>query len=475
MASQLSDVALERAVLAGICKHNHDAYLDVADLLQPSSFTIDSNQFLYSCLKHIFKDGQNHTIDLPTIISAASELGLMSYFNKSSEQSHLKAILTSSVELDNVRDFAKKVKKFQIARNLIQVVEDTKSEIYQIRGDESLNDILGIAENKIFSFSASINERSNEPTLIGDGIEEYVQYLQDNPCDVLGVSTGYPIYDKIIGGGLRTGVTLIGARAKIGKSSIATNVAYHISKNLEIPVLYLDTEMEMREQWVRMLALESKVNKNSIETGKFGSIPNENTRIGMAVKEMQGIPYKYISVAGCSFEEILSIIRRWYMRDVGHGNEGVIIYDYFKLMSGENISASLAEHQALGFQLTALNDFCVQNDIPCMSFLQLNRDGIDEESSRVIGMSDRLGWFCISFSIFKPKTPEEVAEDGPANGNRKLVPILMRHGPGLAYGDYINMNFRGDICEVTELGTKSEINDESGFDIEDDEGERTSF
>ncbi len=474
MASQLSDVALERAVLSGICKHNHDAYLDVADLLQPSSFTIDSNQFLYSCLKHIFKDGKNHTIDLPTIISAASELGLMSYFNKSSEQSHLKAILTSNVELDNVRDFAKKVKKFQIARDLIQVVEDTKSEIYQIRGDESLNDILGIAENKLFSFSASINERSNDSTLIGEGLEEYVQYLEDNPCEVLGISTGYPIYDKVIGGGLRTGVSLIGARAKVGKSTISTNVAHHISKNLNIPVLYLDTEMEKKEQWCRILALESKVSKDAIETGKFANNPNEKTRVNLAVQEIKNIPYEYISVAGSSFEEILSIIRRWYTKNVGQGNEGVIIYDYFKLMSSKNVSSAMMEHQALGFQLIQLNDFCIQNDIPCLSFLQLNRDGINEESSRVIGMSDRLSFFCISFSIFKPKSPEEVAEDSPAMGNRKLIPILVRHGPGLEYGNYISMEFRGDICQVKELCSKSEMNEQSGFEIQDD-GERTVF
>ena len=47
------DVAAERAILAGVCRYGIDAYYDVADLVEPNSFSLDSNQIIYSCLQHI--------------------------------------------------------------------------------------------------------------------------------------------------------------------------------------------------------------------------------------------------------------------------------------------------------------------------------------------------------------------------------------------------------------------------------------
>ena len=49
----LCDTAAERAVLAGICKYGEDAYLDIADIIQDTSFTVDSNKTIYQCIKNI--------------------------------------------------------------------------------------------------------------------------------------------------------------------------------------------------------------------------------------------------------------------------------------------------------------------------------------------------------------------------------------------------------------------------------------
>ena len=66
-------------------------------------------------------------------------------------------------------------------------------------------------------------------------------------------------------------------------------------------------------------------------------------------------------------------------------------------------------------------------------------------------------WLCTSFTIFKIKSPEEVAEDGPNAGNRKLVPIVSRHGAGMDDSDYINMVMDGAHAKLTELRTRNEF------------------
>jgi hypothetical protein len=111
----------------------------------------------------------------------------------------------------------------------------------------------------------------------------------------------------------------------------------------------------------------------------------------------------------------------------------------------------------LNFQITSLHNLCVKLDIPCLSFVQLNRDGITKESTDAVSGSDRLIWLCTSFTIFKIKSPEELAEDGPNAGNRKLVPIVARHGSGLDDGDYINMLMQGSHSKLRELKTRNEF------------------
>ena len=137
-------------------------------------------------------------------------------------------------------------------------------------------------------------------------------------------------------------------------------------------------------------------------------------------------------------------------------------------MTSASINNNLAEFQVLGFQITSLHNFCVENDCPCLSFVQLNRDGITKESTDVVSGSDRLVWLCTSFSIFKDKTEEERLTDGVSSGNKKLIPIVSRHGPGIEDEGYICLQMDGQYARVKELGTirsmkRHENSHEQGF------------
>jgi hypothetical protein len=126
-------------------------------------------------------------------------------------------------------------------------------------------------------------------------------------------------------------------------------------------------------------------------------------------------------------------------------------------MSSKGIGKNIQEYQALGFQITSLHNLSVKLDFACLSFIQLNRDGITKEDTSVASGSDRLIWLCTSFSIFKEKSAEELAEDGPHGGNRKLVTLKARHGPGLLDGNYINQRMDGAFSRLTELRSRDDM------------------
>ena len=272
-------------------------------------------------------------------------------------------------------------------------------------------------------------------------------------------------------------VDLVSARPGVGKSVFADNVALHNAR-LGIPVLMLDTEMSKEDHLNRILSNISGVPIGDISTGKFAEDDEKLIAVRNAMDEIRDIPYTYVSVAGAPFETILNTIKRWILREVGQDengktNECLVVYDYLKLMSSSGITNNIQEYQALGFQITNLHNLAVKYDFPCLSFVQLNRDGITKESTDAVSGSDRLIWLCTSFSIFKLKSAEELAEDGPNAGNRKVVTLKARHGAGLMDGNYINMNMVGEHAQLLELRTRDEVRSSPDGDVI--EGSDTPF
>lgn len=478
----LCDPASERAILAGIAKYGEDAYLDVADILSENSFTIDSNTILYRCLKHLCENQQKPNIDIASIYSAAQELGLSHILSKKTEAQHLRAILEFPVNLENVRKFAAKIRKLEIARLLRKQLDEAGNKLLDINGSEPITSILGVAEDAIFNFSSLLNDTDNNPIHIAKDIDGYIKSLEENKVDQIGIPTGFPIYDKAIGGGLRKGtVNVIAARPKTGKTLLSDNIGFHIANKHKIPVLNMDTEMNTVDHINRVLGMMTEIEINSIETGKFAESPDTKHKILNAAKDLKDTKIFYKSIAGKPFEEQLSIMRRWIIKEVGLNDDGtakdcVIFYDYLKLMDTQGMTNDLKEYQLLGFMMTSLHNFAVRYQIPIVAFIQLNRDGITKESTDTASGSDRIIWLCSNFTIFKRKSDEEIAEDGSSNGNRKLVPLVSRHGGGLDDNDYINCFMKGWCGKIVEGRTRLEIvnnknKDDEGFEVDENNEE----
>ena len=476
MKNNLEDLASERAVLAALCQYGLDCYLEI-DFVDADHFTDDMNQLLFHCIHKSVSE--NSKVELASILSAANSLGVQESLNNKQEISFVRSLFNFPIHKENAKSHAIKIAKLKLARDLKKTLSACQKDLDATNGDEDVMDLISKVEAPILDATADIYQSSNKKTeIIGEDIDDYIEFLSENVSDNVGIPTGFPRYDAAIGGGLRRKcVDLVAARPKVGKSMFGDAVAMNVS-NLGIPVLMLDTEMSKEDHLNRMLANVSGVDINKISTGKFTENPLEKEKVEKAAEKLKEIPYHYISIAGQPFENILAIMRKWIYQHVGFDEAGVtndclIVYDYLKLMGSEGISSSMQEYQVLGFQITQLHNFMVKYDVPCLSFVQLNRDGITKESTDVVSGSDRLIWLCTSFSIFKMKSEEEVAEDRVENGNRKLVPVVSRHGEGLDDGDYVSMKMFGKIGRLEEGMTRNELHNsararEEGFEINEE-------
>jgi replicative DNA helicase len=471
----LTDPSAERALLSTICQYGEDVYIDISDIVSESTFTIDSNKIIFQCLKHVLDKNPKCSIDIGIIYSAAKDLGVDHILQKKEETQHLKAILDFPAKKQNCITFAAKIKKLEIARKLYHELENTKDKLLEVSGTESLTQIMSIAEDSVFNFASKITDTDNAPSHVANGLEDYINNLIQNPIAQVGISTGFPAYDSAIGGGLRKStINVIAARPKTGKTLLADNMGFYIANKLKIPVLNLDTEMTKEDHLNRLIAMITEIEISKIETGKFTESSVMTEKVNEAIKSLKDTPLFYKPIPGKPFDEQLSIMKRWLIKEVGLNSDGtakpcVIFYDYLKLMDSQGIGQDMKEYQVLGFMMTSLHNFACKYQLPIVAFVQLNRDGITKETTDTASGSDRIIWLCSNFSIFKRKTDEEIAEDGTGCGNRKLIPVISRHGPGIEENDYINCHMKGWCAKIIEGKTRIEVANNSGYSIEDND------
>lgn len=462
----LTDYASERLVIAGVFQHGYDAYLDISDILTDISFCHDTNALIFSAYQYLFDDKKLKRVDKASLFSAVNHLGQSGIWSDPDTVAHFRTIVNTTTNLDHVRVFAIKLKKLEIARVLQQKLKDAAKNLNDITGDEETQDIIAKAEEPIFAITAEINKGNPESQNIATDIEEYITYLENNVVETQGISTGYPLFNKALGGGLRRKtISMIAARSKQGKSFIATNVAMHTA-SMQIPTLLLDTEMDREQQLTRILPnliynmkTGTTVEIDELELGQFSKSSEKVNAVRIAGQKLKESKFYYQNISGASPDTVLSIIRRWVHKEVGYDDNGrtkdcLVIYDYIKLMDSSEIGKTMNEYQVIGFLMTNLHNAVVSMDIPILGFVQLNRDGCDKTSVQSVAQSDRIIWISSNFSIYKEKSPEEIASDGIMNGNMKLVPLITRFGSGLSAGDYINFNFLGKYGTLLELDTK---------------------
>ena len=450
---ELYDMAYERALLSSICQRGLEVFIDV-DYVTSDTFTDPINQIVFDIAKKCIFEGSD--VDLSTILSKANSSGLSKIFEKKEDLEYLRSLFNFPFNKNNVPNYAAKLTKLKLLRDARREFENTINNIEKFTGEEDVGDILSVIEEPGNKLAQSIyNSDNSKPVELGNTMYDYVVELLNNPKGFAGLSSSFSEYDKAIGGGLRNGcVDVVAARPKMGKSTFGLQVAKHLD-SLDIPTLIIDTEMDSNSQRNRLLANVSSISVNDISNGNTAYAQ----KLLKHAELLKNSKIEHINVSGRSFDSILSIMRQWLYRKVGFDSDGkakpcLIIYDYLKLTSGDNITESMKEYQILGFQMTNLHNFMVKYKTPCLAFVQLNKE--DD-----IAQSDRILWLCTSYTKFKEKSQQEQADDIaagiPMPFNRKLEPQVARYGPAMDFGDYINLRMEGEYSRLTAGPTRNQL------------------
>lgn len=438
----------ERVILATIFK-DFDKIIKVLDIVQASDFISQYNANIYRIMLELFTSHKTNKLDKYIIAETAKEKGLKIFPTEDKTGEYIDTLMDMVVESENIRQAAARVKKAAVKREFYKKAREVQHELL-LENDESLSEIVSRVQNAFFSEIKSLAD-DNKVGLLTEGVYELAKSRADNPQSLMGISTGFNRFDKIMGGGIRRGsLDIIIGRAKSGKSCFLLQVAYNMAiKDKSAKVLYLDTEQDAEQQKFRLLSQAANVPIYDIETGKWRATKESVDAINLACKKIDNSFLYYTKVVGKSPEEICNIIRQWTLKELKYDKSGkvenaVVILDYIKIMSKVSMK-NINEWQYLGLMTSQFKDLAEDLDISMISAAQANRGAIGISAGAIdaslIAASDRLSWYATSCSILAPKLFEEIEEDGFQFGNIKLVVLLSRFGPGQDYNDYLNYEF----------------------------------
>jgi replicative DNA helicase len=462
--SDAYDIEVERGVLAGVLKHQSEVYFDVAAIVNERSFYLPEHKLVWSAIKKAFEEQGKDSVDRASLLYIIRCID-SSVIDKYAINDLLDICDHIAIALDSTVEFARKVARYYLIRDLDFRLSQAQNKLRQTTPDKTILDIFGSVEKEVFDFQQSLLQSDNDTKIIAHGVDEWYATFYQHDIINRGIPTGFPIYDKAIGGGIRApGVAVIGARPKTGKTAMALNIAKNVAVR-NIPVLYLDTEMTYGTMLTKLVANISSTEIETIETGQFKKDIFAKNGVENAVKVVKSVPFYYRNVSGFSHYQIISAIRQWISRHVGFENgqtkECLVILDYIKTMNLGELGDH-QEYQYLGQYLTDLHNFGVQYNLPILAMVQLNRDGVDLEGSKAVAGSDRIIWLCTSFSILKKKNEVDEVVDSRANGDRKLVVCDVRYGPGMPPNEYINIKTDLGKCQMFEGDTSIQTRQKQG-------------
>lgn len=223
-------------------------------------------------------------------------------------------------------------------------------------------------------------------------------------------------------------LVIFAAEAKQGKSMLLLNCAIDLLRQ-DKAVLYLDSELNTRLFTARVLAHLSGIEYRRLVAGSYTK--DEEKLILDAIDWIKTRKFTHIYIPMFDLQSIYTAVKK-----IQHTTGlDVLIVDYFKSSGDGDAWNSYAE---LGrFTDMVKNQIAGDMGIAAIGAAQATVNGKVADSAKI-------GRNASTICLIQDKTAEEVAEDGPECGNKKLRVVLNRNGAQMTSNEWIDLQFTGD-------------------------------
>ena len=343
----------------------------------------------------------------------------------------------------------RKVRALAIKRKFIDKMQGIMNTAFEVNDDAST--LLDEAHSSVFQLMGEVDSNSKTVDVYSPedmavrGYKNAKARFED-PEGESGYQTGFPLLDRYMKR-LRD-VNCIAASTGVGKTGLSLNIALNLAVE-EIPVLYINLEMNIDEIITRVLAILSGVEIDKIDTGDYGNTPEEFKLVARFAEKLEYSTLYMTDNTPKNINHITSLIHKYHAK---HGIK-VVVVDYIGHIRNDKLAfKENAKRISLGRYNQMLKHICTTLGIKLIVVAQMNRDGEKEPELSNIGECWQLAQDADTFMILHYEWIKNTdkGDDVPDKYKQYILSLRKNRNGVSPRSIYLNYN------ERTQLMTEGE-------------------
>ncbi len=349
----------EQCVIGSIIVEE-ETLVPVAEILDREDFYIDAHKVIYDSMIEL--GNERKPIDMITLTNRLKEKG---YLDQVGGVTYLTSITNMIPTTSNVKVYAEIVKKNSTLRKLIKASNDIISMGYE--ASDSLDDILNVAEKKIFDISQDRMSQDFKPiSEVLTSVTAMIEEVYSKGSDITGLDTGFIDLNKKLGGFHKSDLILIAARPGMGKTAFALNLVANAAIRSKSSVAVFSLEMSKEQLVQRLLSSQSNVALDNISKGKIAD--DEWKKLTDAMTVLSSSHIFIDDTPGIKVSEIRSKCRKLKMEK----GLDMIMIDYLQLMEADGRADN--RQQEVSKISRSLKILAKEMNCPVIALSQLSRN-----------------------------------------------------------------------------------------------------
>jgi replicative DNA helicase len=380
-----ANIEAEQALLGAILVNN-EAFYRVSDFLESKHFFEQAHQKVFETISELVRVGKLATpVTLKTFLPSDFELG-----GKNLSQ-YLAQLAAEAASVINAEDYGRTIYDLAVRRALITIGEDMVNVAYDAPVDMPPRVQIEDSERRLYEV-AELGRYDGGFQRFADALFTAVDmaanaYKRDGGLS--GVSTGLTDLDKMMGGLQRSDLVIIAGRPGMGKTALATNMAFHIAQHFKAEdqpdgksltvdggiVGFFSLEMSAEQLATRIIAEQAEIASYKIRRGDISE--QEFVKLSDAARRMQAIPLYIDETGGITISQLTARARR-LKRQRGLD---ILVIDYIQLLSG-SARKNEGRVQEITEITTGLKALAKELNVPIIALSQLSRQVESRDDKR---------------------------------------------------------------------------------------------
>ena len=435
-----NNIEAEQSVIGSILVSN-EIFDDINTIISSINFYDPMHQKIFSAIENLIYKGM-----------LANPITLKNYFDADKDEidipEYLVKITKFSTSTRQATEYSKIIYDMFVRRELIKISEQTidtaKINDLNISGQNIIENserlLFDLAEKGSFNSSLVKFDEAMKKTI------DMASAAYKNEEGIVGVPTGLRDLDDRLGGLHQSDLIIIAGRPSMGKTALATNIAFNAAQKLQesqrkSSVAFFSLEMSSEQLSTRILAEQSRIKSNDIRRGrisdeqfdKFIETSKNITELPLYIDETPAISIAAMSNRARRIKRLFGL--------------EMIVVDYIQLMRG-SINNKDGRVQEISEITQGLKAIAKELSVPVVALSQLSRaveqrdqkkpqladlreSGSIEQDADVVMFVYREAYY-LERQEPRPATVEHAEWQAKMNEVSNLAEIIIgkqRHGP----------------------------------------------